>query len=348
MGRRFAVARAILDSLKQAAPSTMLNAPVQAGQGARSAPLAGCLEAFELATNNGDKLFMSRMITKSDPKPPSCAFKQESRSTYKKVKSMKHPSIGQRALLGAQQGRSSLTAAQKMTGTVQVGSEEQKTKKFEEAEELVGKILDRLIEVQSTLLMFRDMKRWDNMLLQRGIPAGSLFAYQLKTTLIAGSIQSFCRLWDPVKNRYPKIGFNDLWKVLRHENLLDDLLERSLKSNTDPEDLPGWYDKLRDKSELTYQFIIQDINNIPTRYNASTLKKVRDKWISHNDVDFDVKTIGVAWGELPTFFDETVVCFDKINALVRDAGFAWESVSRPIERDAAKFFDVPPRPDKDP
>jgi hypothetical protein len=43
---------AILDSLKQARIASVGARPVQASQGARSAPLAGCLEAFELAIYN--------------------------------------------------------------------------------------------------------------------------------------------------------------------------------------------------------------------------------------------------------------------------------------------------------
>jgi hypothetical protein len=244
---------------------------------------------------------------------------------------MKRPSIGQRAILSAQEALANFEVPANCV------SESPGLSHLQKVELSVSKILDQMTEVQSALSLFQDGNRWRRALVNREIATTSLFAIQLQKTLVTSAIQSLCRLWDKL-NSYKKASFPDLLNLLIQGDTLDLLLQRYHETHSDPEDLPGWYEDFRAEATTTRNELEQRIRSLSNWYATSNLIYVRDKWISHNDRDFDPTRLEHAMQELPLFFERTVTCFDAVNALVKGAGFSWESANKQIERDAGKFL----------
>jgi hypothetical protein len=212
-------------------------------------------------------------------------------------------------------------------------------------EELVEKILDNVIGVQATFLMLKDVKRWNKCLCVRKIAPDSEFGVQFRKAMLSTMIQSLCKLWDPPvpidKNtnlpKYGQISLPYLSYLLSTE-ALSVLRDRFNGYHKDPDGMAGHYLSLREEARSTAENFKNEEKIISCWYKFSKLKIVRDKWISHNDLDFEAASINAALDELPDFLNKTVDCVNKINALVRFSGFDWESVSRNIERDAFKFL----------
>lgn len=227
-----------------------------------------------------------------------------------------------------------------------------------EIDELVDKILDKLIEVEAAYQAFLNAGAWIVLLQSSGIHRESLVAQSLRQATLSFTILSLSRLWDkaalpPRKGpRQRKIALPDLFERL-NETVLDALLERAEARLQDPEDIPGYYDDLRTKCRQARSSIIVEHSYLfeffhgrrdssygdqPKTNLASKIKRVRDKWISHNDIDFEPNDIDQIEFEISSFLRRTQNLFEKINFLIRGSNFQWDSISNPIKRDLQKMF----------
>jgi AbiU2 len=256
------------------------------------------------------------------------------------LEKLKRPPIGQRSTICAQE-------TLHVTQHDEVPLEGQ----LKKIDELVEKILDQLIEVQATILLFQEPNRWVQAMQARGIATGSSFSWYLQKSIVIASMQSLCRLWDKPKNG-TQICFKNLRKLL-NDQTMDRVLNRSLANlrchyaesphyiESDSRKFVALRASICPKLDELYDFFN---GNTPSSIPASKLRTTRDKWISHNDDDFDAAFVDLALKELGPFFEKTKECFEGINHFVRDSGFSWESLSHPMSRDIDLFLGPPKAP----
>jgi hypothetical protein len=259
---------------------------------------------------------------------------------------MRHPSISERCLQGANEALVHLTNPNANSKPLSPKTAEIKV---QEIDCLVEKIRDELFEVHATMLLFQNPNQWISAMQARGIARGSQFSYYLQKAIISASMQPLCRLWDRPQRNQSMTGFSELLKLLTEE-MLDRLCDRAV-SRLSEYKVEGLHHENECKRVMELrQSIVPNILESYDFYNGkpnagittSRLKTTRDKWISHNDNDFDQLLIDLALQELVPFYESTMKCFESVNAFVRDSDFAWDSMTTPIAVDVRKFLATTP------
>ena len=245
---------------------------------------------------------------------------------------MSRPPIGIRAGL----------AAKPALDTIKIGLELSLEARIEEVDALVIGIRDELIDVQASIILFQNPQRWTSAMKNRAIVQGSMFSLHLEKIIVVASMQALCRLWDPAQKIHKKIGFSDLLSLL-DEEMITALEKRTLARLAEHNFRPATLEAELIRVGALRDGLIPRIKGLFDQYNGTNLKATRDGWIAHNDIKYDTNSIRQAMAETIPFFEKTRDCFGHVYAFVKDTDFAWNSVIIPIESDAAKFLDDPPK-----
>ncbi len=215
--------------------------------------------------------------------------------------------------------------------------------KLVEIDELVTKILNKMEEVETAHVAFINLGPWDSLLQSKGIHPDSLVTKVFWKATLSFSVLSLARLWDKKQRTWNKITFPDLFSKL-DEATLDAILKRAIDRLADPEGIPGYNDIPRMLCNQARHSIIEDYDHLRSLVypmnGDSYIRLARDKWIAHNEDfdEFDDTEIQLLAFETATLFRRTKNLFERVNALIRDADFKWDSIGAQIKGDLHKMF----------
>jgi hypothetical protein len=85
---------------------------------------------------------------------------------------------------------------------------------------------------------------------------------------------------------------------------------------------------------------------LSTSTTINSFRTIRDKVSAHTEVGYvadkyqfvDISTLGIKWGDIKATVEQMQRLVEIIGMLIRNAGFAWESLDEQLKRSSTNFW----------
>ncbi|TAM48034.1 MAG: hypothetical protein EPN61_03990 [Burkholderiaceae bacterium] len=232
---------------------------------------------------------------------------------------------------------------------------------IEKLEAHAGHLLDAFIRLREKYAMLEPMLFDPNTNKNRGSREQARGFQILRNSLFLSCAQDIAKLTLDADKRTPSI--RNLVGALDEVALVAELEERyaiwvipSVEEETDPE-IAAALKRMeeRERLERREQFrehlvnlrdLLVKLSSAPAMTGFLT---VRDKVSAHTEVRFvadkyqlvDIGTLGIKWRDLRASIESMQQLVELIGFIVRNAGFAWESLDHQLSKASQSFWGVP-------
>lgn len=232
---------------------------------------------------------------------------------------------------------------------------------IEKLEGFAGHLLDAFIGLREKYAMLDPMLFDPDTNMNRGSREQARGFQILRTSLFLSCAQDIAKLTLDADKRTPSI--RNLVDALDQVELIAELEDRyaiwvvpSVESETDPE-IAAALKRMEERERLERREQFRDHLvelrdlwvKLSTSHAMAGFLTVRDKVSAHTEVRFvadkyqlvDIGALGIKWRDLRASIESMQRLVELIGLIVRNAGFAWDSLDHQLSKASKSFWGVP-------